>query len=152
MKSTFASLTLAALSVLLPGPVSAGGPSVTIALDAQLWTRPLEAGSALKFRRLGDGAAIDVVLFPRSTPAKAVRTIADASVFATATFLLVPAAKGEAPYLVTQVRLFDARTKGLIAECANYDSVPGERAPGVGVCSGVIGADQFGLTLAKAKR
>jgi hypothetical protein len=117
-------------------------------LQAQLWTRPLGAESRLKFRPLGTGAAISATLIPDAKLGTYSTRISAIEVLATATFLLVPATDREKGYVVTQVRVYDARTNGLIAECAAYSSLS-ETSPGTGVCSGVIGPNQFGLTLSK---
>lgn len=125
---------------------------VRISLRAQLWTRPLGKESRLKFRPLGDPAPIDAALEPKTDLESQSVRISAKEILATATFLLVPATAKRDAYLSTQVRLYDARTRGLIAECANYDGIRGENGLGVGVCSGVIGPNQYGLTLAKAAR
>jgi len=101
----------------------------------------------LKFKLLGEGKEIAKTLDPQSRITTYTTKISADEVFATATFLVVPPTKKTAAHLVTQVRLYNAATEGLIAECANYDSIVGEQNLGVGVCSGSIGSAQYGLTL-----
>lgn len=123
-----------------------------IDLQAQLWTRPLGKESRLKFRLLGEGAKIATVLYPKSEIDTYATKLTAREIYSTVTFLIVPSTPKVDAYLATQIRIYDSRTKRLIAECVNYDGIRGENGLGVGVCSGVIGANQFGLTLAKSGR
>jgi hypothetical protein len=128
----------------------ADAPIVSIRLNGQLWARPLGKRSVLDFRRIGNGVLVSAELEESGPLSKYITHIDSREVSAALTFLWVPATSNERSFIVTQVRLFNTATGTLIAECANYDSIVGERAPGVGVCSGVIGDTQFGLTLARA--
>ena len=131
------------------GTALADDGTVRIQLDAQLWTRPLGAENRLKFKTLGNGGRVDTTLTAGGKITTSSTDVLAPEVTATATFLIVPATAKAAAYVVTQVRVYNAKTQGLIAECANYDTIGAERAVGVGVCSGVIGGDQYGLTLSK---
>ncbi|GEM_PF-3525972 len=147
------------LSLALPfaGAISlplanAADETLPIRLNAQLWTRPLGAASRLKFKLLGDGLTIhhDLAVTAEVRP-YTIHLAAD-PVTATAIFIRAPAKGAEPAYFVTQVQIFDAHTGGLIAECANDDSIGAGAALGVGVCSGIIGNAQYGLTLSKGAR
>ena len=126
-----------------------GSEPARIDVEAQLWTRPLGKESRLKFRRLGDGMSIATVLQSKSKIDTYSTKIVANEIYATVTFIVVPSTPKIDAYLTTQIRVYNARTGGLIAECANYAGIRGENGLGVGVCSGVIGGGQFGLTLAK---
>jgi hypothetical protein len=138
-----------ALFLSLGSAFANDGP-VRIQLDAQLWTRPLGAENRLKFKNLGTGGKIDTTLTAGGKIVTSSTDVLAPEVTATATFLIVPTTVKVPAYIVTQVRIYNVKTKGLIAECANYDTIGAEHAVGVGVCSGVIGEDQYGLTLSKA--
>lgn len=126
-----------------------GEPPANFRLDAQLWARPLGNDGKLKFRRIGSGARLEKTLAPSDRIGRATMKVAADEITATVAFTRVPGSAGAASYLATEVRVYDGATRALIAECANYDSLS-EASPGVGVCSGVKGTEQFGLSLSRA--
>ncbi len=139
------------VAVVLAGASAAAGgePTAHFRLDAQLWARPLGVEGKLKFRRLGPGAHLEKTLPPSTRIVRATARVDGGEIYATVTFTRIPAAAEASSYLATEARVYDATTGGLLAECANYDSLA-EASPGVGVCSGTKGAEQFGLSLSRA--
>ncbi len=125
------------------------GP-LNIQLSAQLWWRPIEHGRELEFEEIGKPQAVSASL-TRANPRKTVPVeISKKDLFAIVRlFLAFPHPdSGNEPYVNVQTRIFHP-TRGLIAECANFDTLHRPRGIGVGACSGVVGNRQFGVTLSK---
>jgi hypothetical protein len=119
-----------------------------IALEAQLWKRPAGAGNRLKFTLLGEATPVEAKLEYARGRDTAERTVEGGELSAEILFLIVQPRAPERPFVSTQTQIYH-RDFGLIAECANYDSVEGEFAIGVGVCSGVVDGVQYGISFSK---
>jgi hypothetical protein len=122
--------------------------SADLALNAQLWKRPTGANNRLKFTKLGGTHLLEARLESIRGRDIVRRALEGGEITAEISFLLVLPESPELPFVVTQAEIYHAEF-GLIAECANYDSVEGELAIGVGVCSGVVDGTQYGVSFSK---
>ena len=129
-------------------------PAIEIHLSAQLWKRGLSPSDQLNFEMIGKPRAIVVPLIDtregRLRRLAITETEEGHEIRADITFVLSPKTPSRPSYVVTQVRLY--RDSTLFAECSNYDSIANENAPGVGACSGVTNALQYGVSLAVPAR
>lgn len=141
-------LTFAALfGIATPAAAVASGAaaSVTVPLDlrAQLWSGP-----AVHARLIGAPKTVKATLEIPGAPGSADRRtlkFAEGDLEFQTTFLLVRPRTGASPYAVFQTRLLHA-TKGLVAECSNYDSLASPEDIGVGACSGALEGRQIGVS------
>jgi hypothetical protein len=142
---------LTTLALALSPHIASAGEGFSradVALNAQLWKRPTGASNRLKFTPLSEKRLLEAEL--ESTRGRDIvrRRIESEAITVDVTFLLVVPAPPERAFVVTQAQIFHADF-GFIAECANYDSIEGELAIGVGVCSGSVDGIQYGISFSR---
>lgn len=143
--------TLMALTARADESVAIAAP-VEIELRAQLWWRPVDLRRNLEFKLIGPPQKVEASVDRANPTAKVDVDVGDDELKATVKFFLVfPRPNtGDEPYVSVQTRIFHPE-KGFIAECANFDPIARPRGIGVGVCSGVVGTRQFGVSLSKLR-
>ncbi len=146
---TFCALMALTARAEMPTVVTA---PVEIELSAQLWWRPVDLRRNLEFKLIGRPQKVEASLDRRTPTEKVEVDVGAEELKATVKFFLVfpRPDSGDEPYVSVQTRVFHP-TKGFIAECANFDPISRPRGIGVGVCSGVVGTRQFGVSLSKAR-
>lgn len=119
------------------------GTQINLSLRSQLWSGP-----AVHARLIGAPKTVKATLEIPNAPGSADRRtlkFVEGDLEFQVTFLLARPQTGASPYAVFQTRLLHA-TKGLIAECSNYDSLASPEDIGVGACSGAVDGEQVGVS------
>lgn len=122
---------------------AAASVTVPLNLRAQLWSGP-----ALRARPIGAPKPVTAALeipTAQGSGHRSVFNFIEGDLELQVTFLLVRPRTGAEAYAVAQTRLTHA-TKGLVAECSNYDSLASRQDIGVGACSGAIDGLQVGVS------